>query len=137
MPWLACALEEVPCDHAERNEYKTEREQAHCPGGNFLQVGVVRGERRDEHFCLPLEHCAGNEHECKRIDEGELQHAAHAAVEHGAEVVADDRLRSMYKAEERQEDDGDDAVQNAECRNGDIAARERVGRFQALVAVGG
>ena len=134
---LSGPLEKVPRYHAEGNHEECSRKDAHGPGGKLYQLGIVRGKRCHEGFCLPHENCPGNEHEPACVNEGELEGFLDAAVEAGAVVVADNRLRSVDKSEERQDDNRNDAVRDAECGNRHVAPRKGSGRLDADVSVSG
>ena len=134
---LSCTLEKVSRHHAEGNHEEGCRKDAHGPGGKLYELGVVRCERCHEGFRLPHEDCPGDEHESACVNEGKLEGFLDAAIEACAVVVADNRLRSVDKSEERQDDDRDNAIGDTESGNRHVATRKCSSRLDADVSVGG
>ena len=134
---LSCTLEKVPRNHAEGNHKEGDCKNAHGPGRKLDELRIVRCKRCHECFGLPHEDCPGDKHETARINKGELERFLDAGVEARTVVVADNRLRAVNESEERQNDNRNDAVGNAESRNGHVATRKCAYRLHAHVSVGG
>ena len=131
------SLEKVPRYHAEGNHEECRCKNAHRPGRKLDEFGVVWCERRHKGFRLPHKNRPCNEHESACVNEGELERFLDTVVEARSVVVADNRLRSVDKSEERQDDNRNDAVGNAEGGNRHIAARKCARSLDADVSVGG
>ena len=86
---------------------------------------------------MPHENCPGDEHEPACVNKGELEGFLDALVEAGAVVVADNRLRSVDKSEERQDDNRNNAIGDTESGNRHVATRKCSGRLDADVSVSG
>ena len=86
---------------------------------------------------MPHENCPSDKHKATRINKGELEGVLDSGVEACAVIVADNRLRSVNESQERQNDNADDTVGNAEGRNGHIAAGKRASGLDADVSVSG
>ncbi len=134
---FSCTLEKVPRHHAEGNHKESCRKNAHGPGRKLDELGIVRGEGGHEGFGLPHENSPRGKHEAARINKGEFECILDAVVKACSVIVTDNRLSTVHKSEERQNDNAHDAVGNAEGRNRHVAAGKHACRLDADVSVGG
>ena len=86
---------------------------------------------------MPHEDCPSDKHKAARINEGELEGVFDSGIEACAVIVADNRLRSVNESQERQNDNADNTVGNAEGRNRHVATGKRADRLDADVSVSG
>ena len=100
-----------------------------------MQFEVVGREWRDERFGLPHHGAPANEHKRSCINERELERFLDAVVEPCAVIVPDDGLSAVDKSQKREHDNRDDAVDDAKCRNCEVAARKFTRGLDAYIAV--
>ena len=118
---LADRLEVVRADdlHAGQRQHRDEDPQG--ASSNRDQVRVV-AEQTDDVVGEHLRHKEGDaaDHRSRQGRLGDrLDHAARLS---GSEIVADDRLRALTDADDRHQDQHHDAIDDAERRDGDVAA---------------